>query len=135
MKVLRLNEDSRVTGIAPDDRAAGTVNGTTVDQLARTAFQGVLAVLKTAAASGSPTAQSVKLQIHDSADGTNFTAVSGLEVESTADNQVKELQFDPGSLRQHWRPVLVTAFTGGTAPKIESDATVIEYGACRAPID
>jgi len=134
MKVLRLQEDSRVTGIAPADRAAGSQDGTVVDQLARTAFQGVLAVLKTGAASGTPDAQSVKLQIHDSADNQSFAAVAGLEVESTADSELKELQFDPGSLRQYWKPVIVTAFTAGTTPKIESDATLLEYGACRAPV-
>lgn len=133
MKTLRLKEDSTVAGIKPEERAAGTVNGTTVDKLAQTTFEGALAILKTGAASGTPDSQSVKLQIHDSADNSSFTAVTGLEVESTADNQVKELHFDPGSLRQYWRPVLVTAFVNGTTPKIESDATVIQYGAGRGP--
>ena len=135
IRTRRLKEDSRVTGESPADRAAGTVNGTAIDQLARTAFQGCLAVLKTGAASGTPDTQSVKLQIHDSADNSSFAAVSGLEVESTADSEVKQLDFDPNSLRQYWRPVIVTAFTGGTSPKIESDVTLVEYGAARAPID
>lgn len=131
----RLQEDSRVTGIVPAERAAGTVDGTVINQLARTAFEGCLAVLKTGAASGTPDAQSVKLQIHHSdAAGSGFVAVSGLEVESTADGQVKELHFDPNSLKQYWKPVIVTAFTAGTAPKIGSDVTLIEYGAARAPV-
>lgn len=135
MKTLRLKEDSRVSGIAPADNAAGTVTGTAVDKLARTSFEGVLAILKTGAASGAPDAQSVKLQIHDSdASGSGFAAVTGLEVESTADSEIKQLEFNPGSLKRYWKPVIVTAFTAGTSPKIESDATCIEYGAGRGPV-
>jgi hypothetical protein len=132
---LKLGENAKlIAGIAPALQAAGDANGTVID---RFGFLDAIVHLKVGAASGTPTAQgvSLKIQTGDASDGSDMADVTDATIAAlAADNAEAELNLDLSGYKQYIRPVVTTAFTGGTTPKIPVAVTVAIGNAVEIPV-
>ena len=96
-------------------------NGTGID---RTGFETVGVGLAVGAATGSPTARSVVIELQHSTDNTTFVDLTdrdGNVVTTdglTADSTNTYLRVDLSAARQYIRAVAKPNFTGGTSPAI-----------------
>ena len=102
--------------------SAGT---STTSWIEKTAFLSMIAALAVGAASGTPTAQSVKITIQeaDDASGTNaanLVDINGdaIEIELTEDSVSSIADVDLTGARAYVGASVAVAFTGGTTPAI-----------------
>lgn len=127
-------------GLVPSARAAGAVNGTGID---RRGFNSCVLIAKTGAVAGAPSAQTfdAKLQHSDTVGGTYADFVpsvpqpspSGAVAQIAAADTIKKRSIDLRTAKAFIRVVGTTAFTGGTTPTMESDATLVLGGADTLP--
>lgn len=128
--------DGKVQGYPPSTLSAGTDTGDAFDVVGA---KSCVLTVSTGAATGSPTAQTTTVSLESAPPGTSPTwvAVKGSEVELTADEKSGE-----ADLNLTWLPSghtqvrckVVTAFTGGSAPKQSVAATVTLGGFSTLPV-
>lgn len=122
----KLGENAKVVaGVVPLLVAAGAMTPIIIDRLG---FEDAVVHLKVGAATGSPTAQSVTLQVQtgDVLAGSDMADVSGAAIAAlTADNAEAELNLDLAGYKRYVQVTPTVAFTAGTSPKIPVAATVV----------
>jgi hypothetical protein len=137
-----------VNGIGPEvklaigtpagDIAAGTVTGAAID---RTGFDSMVLHAQTGAVAGAPDTQTVDTKVtHCDTSGGSYTdwqpegtAASGAVAQITAANTRKRKSMSLKGAKQFLKIVTVTAFTGGTSPKIGQAVDVILGSAVSVP--
>lgn len=120
------NEVTEAVALAFASRAAGNVQGPVVDRLS---YDQGLIIAYCGAATGSPSAQSVKFQLQHGAasSGSGMVDVPAAKLATsvitiTADSTYSRLSFDARALNRYIRLDVTTAFTSGSTPEIISGA-------------
>lgn len=130
-------EISIASGTPPADSAAGTVTGAAIDRLG---FSSMVLEAETGAVTGAPSAQTLDAKVtHCDTSGGSYTdfvpgaAGSGAVAQITAASTRKRKSIDLSGAKQYLKIVTVTAFTGGTTPKMANCVKVILGGAVEKP--
>ena len=106
------------TAVAPQDAAAGAINGSEIDTAG---YDHVMLIVEVGAASGSPTAQTVDAKLQDTAtSGSGHADISGATMtQITLDNKQGTIKLNLSGKKRFVKAVVTPGFTGGTSPKIE----------------
>jgi hypothetical protein len=134
------NEVASRIGLDPSARSAGAANGTGID---RTGFNSCALIALAGAVTGAPSAQTfdVKLQHADTLGGsyTDFVpsipqpSPTGAVAQLTAASSLKKRSIDLKTAKKFIRAVGTVAFTGGTAPTLNTSAVIVLGGADTLP--
>lgn len=122
-----------VTGVFPQNAAAGTINGASIDRVARNMPNSCVLHQVTGAETGAPTAASVQTKLQHSPDNATWSdfqinaAVQETPV-LTAANSENTAAIDLTGANRFIRPVTTISFTGGSSPEIQVAAGVILGG-------
>ena len=122
-----------VTGVFPQNAAAGTINGASIDRVLHNLAGSCVLHQVTGAESGSPATASVLTKLQHSPDNSTW---SDFQINSTvqetaaltAANSENTAAIDLTAANRFIRPVTIVAFTGGTSPEIQVAAGVILGG-------
>lgn len=122
-----------VRGISPQDSAAATINGASIDRLG---FDSCVLHHTCGAASGTPTSFTAASKLQDSDDGsTGWADLTGAAATTlAADDTEAQKDIDLTGAKRYIRVVETVAFVGGTSPKVEVAATVVLGGAVTKPV-
>lgn len=128
------------TGIDPAARVAGTSNGVGIDRMG---FNSCVLIGKAGAVTGAPSALTAdfKLQHADTLAGSyaDYTPTvpspggTGAVAVLNAVSSIKKRTIDLKAARRFIRVFCTVGFTGGTAPTLFSDATLVLGGADTLP--
>lgn len=127
-----------VTGIAPLNNAAGTVDGTGVD---RTGFHSLVVDAEVGTLEGTPTTVAVDVKVqHSDTLGSGYTdfkpegtAASGAVAQITAASTRKRKSINLDGAKKYIRVEQVVAFTGGSTPKANTAVVLVLGGAIELP--
>lgn len=122
-----------VTGVFPQNAAAGTINGSSIDRTLHNLAGSCVLHQVTGAETGAPTTASVQTKLQHSPDNSTWSdyQISTTVQETavlTAANSENTAAIDLTGAYRFIRPVTIVAFTGGTSPAIEVAAGVILGG-------
>jgi len=129
-------------GNPPAAVSAGTRNGAAIDRspAGGVHYHGLTLHAASGAETGAPSARTLDAKIQDSADGSTGwadyipQATVAAIAQITAANAEAEVDVDLSGAKRYVRVVEVVAFTGGTAPTLGAQETVILSGADRTPV-
>lgn len=116
--------------VAPASRAAGTAQSAAVN---RVDYSEAIVALLAGAASGSPTAINVSVDVQHSDDGTAWSNLATNVASVTAANSTAYAGVDLSGAKKFVRAVVNVSFTGGTSPEIECACAVILGGTRKIP--
>lgn len=121
-----------VRGVSPANATASTITGPAID---RQGFESCILAHSCGAATGSPTARTVDCKLtHSDTSGGTYTDVAGAAAtQLTADDTDAEKNVSLIGVKRFLKVVQTVAFTGGTAPAIPVEATVVLGGAVELP--
>lgn len=127
-----------VTGVFPQNAAAGTINGASIDRQAHNLPNSCVLHQVVGAETGAPTTASVQTTLQHSPDNSTWSNFEiGTTVQQTAAlaaaNSENTAAIDLGGAYRFIRPVTVVAFTGGTSPEIQVAAGVVLGGERELP--
>jgi hypothetical protein len=133
-----------VKGNPPALPAAGARNGAAIDRSPAGGihYNGLTLYAASGAETGAPSARTLDAKIQDSADGSTGWAdyippgqatVAAIP-QITAANSEAEVDVDLSGAKRYVRVVETLAFTGGTAPTLGAQETVVLGGADRTPV-
>jgi len=122
-----------VTGVFPQNAAAGTINGASIDRTLHNMAASCVLHQLVGAESGSPTTVGVQTKLQHSPDNSTW---SDYQINSTvqetaaltAANSENTAAIDLTGANRFIRPVTIISFTGGTSPEIQVAAGVILGG-------
>lgn len=122
-----------VTGVFPQNAAAGTINGASIDRVQHNLAGSCVLHQVVGAETGAPTTVSVQTTLQHSPDNSTWSNFEiGTTVQQTtaltAANSENTAAIDLTGAYRFIRPVTVVAFTGGTSPEIQVAAGVILGG-------
>lgn len=127
--VARLNDvgaylDTK-TLIRPQSASAGTVTGLAID---RSDYASAVIHVDLGASTGSPTAIDVDVSLEESADNSNWSAVSTILPNLSTANSTSTFDIDLTGRKKYVRIKAAVAFTGGTTPAIQLGAVIVLGG-------
>jgi len=114
--------------------AASDVNGASVDRLD---YGSCVIVALTGAATGTPSAQSHRFKVQESADDSTWSDVTDATITIAADDTSAELDLDLTARKRYLRVVYDasnSSFTDGTSPANDIAATIVLGGAVELPV-
>ncbi|MDE3016333.1 MAG: hypothetical protein KGI29_05350 [Pseudomonadota bacterium] len=123
-----------VTGVFPQNAAAGTINGASIDRMLHNMAGSCVLHQVVGAETGAPTAASVQTKLQDSPDNSTWsdykagTATVQETAALTAANSENTAAIDLTGANRFIRPVTIISFTGGTSPEIQVAAGIILGG-------
>ena len=122
-----------VTGVFPQNAAAGTINGASIDRTLHNMAGSCVLHQVVGAETGAPTAASVQTKLQHSPDNSTW---SDFQINSTvqetaaltAANSENTAAIDLTGANRFIRPVTIVAFTGGTSPEIQVASGIVLGG-------